>query len=242
MTADPQIRIFPDADALAEAVADAFIKIATDAITQCGRFIVSLSGGSTPKRLYHLLATVHKNSLDWSKAVFLFGDERDVPPDHDASNFRMANETLLKPIAACSSQIHRWQTELGDRQETARIYNETIRSLGQSLDLCLLGLGDDCHTASLFPHSEALNEDELLAVANHVRQLDEWRYTMTLPAINASRNVMFLVAGSGKAAAVDAVLMGKTDTDARPAQAVKPDSGRLFWFIDAAAAARLEHG
>ncbi len=232
--------MLPDADSLADAVADAFIKMATDAIDQRGRFIVSLSGGSTPKRLFRFLATKHKDSIDWSKVMFLFGDERDVPSDHEDSNFRMANETLLTPIGIDQPPIHRWQTELGDRDETARLYDKTIRSLKQPIDLTLLGLGDDCHTASLFPHTDALNESEQLAVANHVPQLGEWRYTMTFAAINASRNVMFLVTGSGKATAVNAVLNGKTDANARPAQAVKPRNGQLFWFIDTAAAAFWE--
>ncbi len=240
MTANSQVSIFPDADSLADAVADALMKIAADAIEENGRFIVSLSGGSTPKRLYYLLATRHINSIDWSKAIFLFGDERDVPPDHEDSNFRMANETLLTPIGIDRSQIHKWQTEIGDRQETARLYDETVRSLEQPIDLCLLGLGEDCHTASLFPNTEALKQNERLAVANHVPQLAEWRYTMTFPAINASRNVMFLVAGRGKAAAVHKVLNGKSDANAKPAESVKPASGQLYWFIDTDAAALLE--
>jgi 6-phosphogluconolactonase len=232
-----QVHVFENQEELSAAAAARFAEIATTAISQSGRCTVALSGGSTPAPVYRLLAEKYRDRVDWTKVTFLFGDERNVPPDSDRSNFRMASETLFGPLGIAAGNIYRWQTEFGPK-DAAAAYDQILREHGP-IDLNLLGLGPDAHTASLFPHTPALDERKQLAVANWVEKLGEYRLTMTFEAINASERVIFLVSGEGKAAAVAAVLDGNFDPQNVPAQLVKPGSGEVEWLLDKSAASRL---
>jgi len=240
-----EIQIKENAAALNEAAAELFIRIAQEAIDQHKWFSVALSGGSTPRSLYSLLASEsYSSAIDWSRVSFFFGDERNVPPDSDESNYRMAHETLLGPLGINTKQVHRWRTELPDIDDAARSYEADLRNYldrsKRGLDLVLLGLGDDAHTASLFPHSPALREKERLAVVNPVEKLHADRLTMTFPAINSAVNIMFLVSGKGKSEAVASVLEAEHNPDQYPAQSVQPSNGRLYWLVDKDAAADLK--
>ncbi|HKP68041.1 MAG TPA: 6-phosphogluconolactonase [Pyrinomonadaceae bacterium] len=225
---------------LNKAAAGLFVAAAIESVALRGKFSVALSGGSTPRALYTLLASDnYRNKIDWSKTTIFFGDERNVPPDSHESNYRMADETLLTPLKIRTRNVNRWKTERGP-VEAAADYDSQLRSNGP-LDLVLLGLGPDAHTASLFPNTDAIREKEKLAVANWVEKLNDHRLTMTFPAINSAREVMFLVAGGDKADAVASVLEGKSRLDEYPAQGVKSSAGNVIWLIDAAAASRLKN-
>ena len=233
-----KILIKNNLDEVSEAAAGLFVAMAIESIAMRGKFSVALAGGSTPRALYSLLASEkYRNKVQWPKLRFFFGDERNVPPDSSESNYRMANETLLAPLGIASKTVHRWKTELGP-QEAASEYELEMQANGP-VDLVLLGLGPDAHTASLFPHTAALNEHEKLAVENWVEKLNAHRLTMTFEAINAARDVMFLVVGKDKADAVAGVLEGNSRPDDLPAQGVKPVNGNLFWLLDTEAASRL---
>ena len=233
-----KILIKNNLDELSEAAAGLFVAIAIESIAMRGKFSVALAGGSTPRAFYSLLGSdKYKEKVKWSKVTFFFSDERNVLPDSDDSNYRMANETLLAPLGINAKKVHRWKTEL-DPSEAAAEYEARLQTNGP-LDLVLLGLGPDADTASLFPHTEALKEKQRLAVANRVEKLGEDRLTMTFPAINAADDVMFLVSGKEKADAVAAVLEGDSRPDDLPAQRVKPADGNLFWLLDVTAASGL---
>ena len=224
-----------------EVAADAarrFAAAANETIATRGRFSVALSGGSTPRLLYSLLSSEYADRIDWTSIRFYFGDERNVPPDAPESNYRMARETLFDPLGINEEHVVRWRTELGNPSEAADEYLGHLERNGP-FDLVLLGLGGDGHTASLFPRTAALNETEKLAVANWVDELNDFRLTVTFPAINSAANVMFLVAGREKAEAVNAVLLGETQPALYPAQSVKPSSGTLCWVLDRDAARGL---
>jgi 6-phosphogluconolactonase len=218
-----------------------------------GRFSFVLSGGSTPRRLYELLAErPYCSELDWTKVEFFWGDERAVPPDHPSSNFRMARETLLDKLGVPAERIHRIETDGGDQQaldEAARRYEADIdRVLGRvagvssrppHFNLFLLGMGEDGHTASLFPGTEALEETERWVVAHDVPAVSGKRITMTPPLINAAHFIIFLVAGASKADVLAQVLQGARDPRRYPAQLIRPLTGEVTWMIDRAASASL---
>jgi len=240
--------IADDADELNKIAAAKFVSIAREAIKKRGKFSVALAGGSTPKGLYQLLADEKFRSLiDWTKAFFFFGDERNVLPDDAESNFRMANENLLKPLEIHTDNIFRWQTELENAEEIAADYERKIKeffNLSENefprFDLILLGMGDDGHTASLFPHTEALNETEKIAVENRVEKLNTTRLTLTFPTINNAANVIFLIDGEKKAEVLCEVLTGEIQPEKFPSQNIKPRNGSLFWILDSDAAQNLE--
>jgi 6-phosphogluconolactonase len=220
-----------------------FAAMAEESIKDRGRFTISLSGGSTPKALYRLLsAEPDRSTIDWEKVLFFFGDERNVPFDSGESNFRMANESLLSPLGISKDKVFRWKTELADPILAAADYEKVLASNLESIppvfDLILLGMGPDGHTASLFPGTTALDEKDRMAVANPVPQLDTTRLTLTYPVINAARNVAFLVAGEDKANMLSKVLDSDSDADFHdlPSRGVRPENGKLWWFVDAAAA------
>lgn len=224
---------------LSSRAATEFVRIAKESISERGSFAVSLSGGSTPILLYKQLLAA---DLDWNRVSFYFGDERNVPPDEDASNFRGANQELFRPLRIREDRIYRWRTELETPEEVAQDYQERLEDIGPGLprfDLILLGMGSDGHTASLFPDTEALDETERFTVANRVPQLGSWRFTLTFPVINNARNVMFLVAGADKSETLSRVLTSEPKPDGLPAQRVNPIKGDLNWFIDQAAASKL---
>lgn len=242
-----ELRILEDGEELAREAADFVVWLGEQVIASRKRFRLALSGGSTPKALYGLLAgPALAKRLDWSCVFFFFGDERCVPPDHADSNFRMANETLLKPLKVAQDHIFRMQGE-DEPEQAARRYEDGLRKqfgtaapAWPSFDLILLGLGDDGHTASLFPGTQALNEQQRLVVQNRAPQGTKQRLTFTAPLINHAQAVVFLVSGAGKAPAVRAVLEDRAaDPRKFPAKLVQPENGRLIWFLDHAAAAEL---
>jgi 6-phosphogluconolactonase len=235
------IKIFPNIEELNNFAAEKFVEIANEAInSERDSFAVALAGGSTPKSLYQLLAgEKFKDKIDWSKVFFFFGDERKVLPDDAESNFRMANENLFKPLDIEPEKIFRWQTESGEAEIIAENYEQTIKDffcLAENnlprFDLILLGMGADGHTASLFPFTEALHENEKFAVANTVEKLQTTRLTLTFPTINNAENIIFLVAGEEKAETLKAVLEGEFEPDKFPSQNVRPNDGNLFWLLD----------
>lgn len=234
------IKIFPNIEELNNFAAEKFAEIANEAIRKRDVFTVALAGGSTPKSLYQLLASdKFKDKIDWSRTRFFFGDERNVLPDDAESNFRMAHENLFAPLKIKAENIFRWQTETGKAEIIAENYERSIRdffnlaenSLPQ-LDLILLGMGADGHTASLFPFTEALHETEQLTVANYVEKLETTRLTMSFPVINNARNIIFLVAGEEKAEILRDVLEGAFEPEKLPSQNVRPKTGELFWLLD----------
>ena len=238
-----EIRRYADADLLMRAAAEVFVRRFEAATTRRGHFTVALAGGSTPRALYRLLATETVSAaVDWSVVHVFWGDERCVPPDHDESNYRMARLALLDHVPIPLLNIHRPRAE-DDPQQAAAAYDADLRAFfaargGAGFDLVLLGMGDDGHTASLFPGTAALDEQSRLFVANQVPQLDTWRLTLTFPALNAADCALFLVTGAGKAAMLRSVLEGPDDY---PAAQVDP-AGELLWLVDAAAAAQLSEG
>jgi 6-phosphogluconolactonase len=239
-----EIKVAKNADALSSLAANLFVDLARESITVRGSFTVALAGGTTPRKLYSLLASQrYRHELDWKRVSFFFGDERHVPPDSEESNYRMANETLLAPLGIIPENVHRWQAELSDTSLIAEQYQEELvaflESHRGSIDLVLLGLGDDAHTASLFPNTAALEEGERLAVANWVEKLNAYRLTMTPRTINTAQNIVFLVSGEEKANAVAQVLEGEFRPDDYPAQIVIPEEGIVYWLLDEAAASQL---
>jgi 6-phosphogluconolactonase len=237
------MRTFPDVDSLSEAAANEFIHCAGEAIKARGRFTVALSGGSTPKRLYQLLAGhPFRSQVDWGRVEIFWGDERCVPPDDVQSNYRMAREAMLAKVPIPAEHIHRIEAERSDLDVAARDYQAVLARILPSelpaLDLVLLGMGPDGHTASLFPHTDALRETARWVVPNHVPQLHTNRLTLTLPILNRAREVLFLVAGSDKAERLAEVLASPADPTRLPSQSIQP-AGQLVWYVDRAAADRL---
>ena len=238
-----QILVKANLEELSIAAADLFVDIARRAIDERGRFSVALSGGTTPASLYKLLASEsYRGSVDWERVFFFFGDERNVPRTDPESNYRMVKETLFSGIPVVADHVRPWPVDGGSPQEIADEYEREIGNFfdGPAIfDLVLLGLGDDCHTASLFPGTDALGENLRMAVANWVEKLNTFRLTMTSPVFNDASNVVFLVAGKSKAEAVAEVLEGDFRPDDFPAQFVNPGSGNLYWILDEAAAGLL---
>jgi 6-phosphogluconolactonase len=246
VSAAPDVRRLTTPQDLFQAAAEEVIRVATQAIAQRGRFTVALSGGSTPRNLYTLIAANASTTLPWAQMFFFWGDERHVPPDHPDSNYRMTNEALLSKAPIPAANIFRVPTENPDASAVAEAYEQTLRKFfdvapGQfpRFDLILLGLGPDGHTASLFPETAALQENSRLVVANWVEKLKTSRITFTLPVLNATRCAAFLVSGTDKAVVLREVLEGSAPGDKYPSKLVKPRDGRLIWFVDRAAASEL---
>ena len=247
MSAVPDIHIFPDPQELATRAADFFLEYGTRAIAASNRFLIALSGGSTPKMLYSMLASPDRaRRLDWSKVQFLFGDERCVPPSHPDSNFALANEALFKPLNISFAQIHRMRGEDPPEASAAQYENVLRRLCGTApgewpvLDLILLGLGNDGHTASLFPGTASLKETIRGVVPSQAPQGTRLRLTLTLGVINHASVVLFLVTGLNKAQIVQRVLSRRpADAVDYPAELIQPHNGRLLWYLDRAAASDL---
>lgn len=234
----PSIQVVANSDAIAAAAAERIIALANDAIVQEGRFSIALSGGSTPKTLYTLLASDNYiKRIDWKSWHIYFGDERCVPPTHADSNFRMASEALLDQVPIVPDNVHRMKGEI-EPQQSAVEYGQLLkRDFGEGgLDLVLLGMGDDGHTASLFPHTAALAETHHRCVANYVEKLKAWRITLTAAFINRARQVIIMVSGGAKAQRVEEVLQGPADHQRLPIQMISPQRGGLLWIMDSAAA------
>lgn len=241
-----EVRILTTPQELFDAAAEEVIRAANEAVLARGRFTIALSGGNTPRSLYKLLTANGRSSLPWDRMFFFFGDERHVPPGDPESNYRMANEAMLSKIPVAAGNVFRVAGENPDASAAAALYEQTLRQFfalapGEfpSLDLILLGLGPDGHTASLFPGTAALQEKSRLVVANWVEKFKTSRITFTLPVLNAAHCVAFLVSGTDKAPALKAVLEGDAPGEQYPAKLVKPDNGKLIWMVDGAAASEL---
>jgi 6-phosphogluconolactonase len=232
-----KIEVYSDADALAHAAAAHFVEQAVQAIAARGRFVVALAGGVTPCATYTLLASQSFVArVDWLRVHTLWGDERCVPPSHRDSNYRLAREVLLGKIPIPNTNVHRIRGEL-DPAWAAMAYESDLEALlgsGGCFDLILLGMGTDGHTASLFPATAALEEQTRWVVENYVEKLGAWRITLTLPIINAARQVTFLVSGTSKAEPLARIQAGEP----LPAGLVKPVEGKLTWLVDQQASHR----
>jgi len=226
------IEIYSDAKELASAAAEYFV-------AQCPE-TVALSGGSTPRLMFQILAEQFRDEVAWSNIQFFWSDERHVPPDHPESNYRMANEALLSHVPVKTDNVHRIRGENPDAAAVASEYEQTIIAVTKQtlprLDLIFLGLGTDGHTASIFPGSEVLHETKRLVAAPFVEKFKSYRITMTLPLLNNGSAIVFLVSGAEKAEIVRAVLQGENKY---PAQAVIPTQGELIWMLDKDAASKL---
>jgi 6-phosphogluconolactonase len=240
----PDIRIYHDSEQLTRAAALQFVDLARQAIEARGRFSVALSGGSTPKALYTLLASDEfAPRVEWPLVHVFWGDERCVPQDHEDSSYRMARETLLSHVPLPPQNVYRIRGELQPQQAAAE-YEQALRGFFSMatwpcFDLVWLGMGEDGHTASLFPHTNALNEQKRWVVENYVASKQTWRVTLSAPAINAAANVVFLVTGAGKAERLRQVVKDAYQPQELPAQMIRPVNGQLVWMVDSEAASRL---
>ncbi len=244
------LKIYRDADELAAKAALAVARAAAESIRHRGRFTLVLAGGSTPRKTYEILAAGEgENNIDWSRAYLFFGDERFVPLDDERSNFRMVQEALLSVAPIASEQVLPVRTDLPSAAACADDYAESVTKFFAQptgtmpiFDMILLGLGDDGHTASLFPGAKALSIDNRIATWSPPGVLPPPvdRITLTYPVFNAARQVTFLVAGANKADALADILMHGAEPSRRPAAGVRPETGRLSWLVDQAAAAQLK--
>ena len=248
------LKIFPDVDSLARNAAEQFVKVAVSAITKRSRFAVALSGGATPQKMYSLLATeAFSSKLAWEYVHIFWCDERCVPPGHRDSNFGLVQKLLLKHIPLPPDNIHRIRGE-NEPKKAAIQYEQELQSFfimhnkrrgvapGEftpNFDLILLGLGEDGHTASLFPGTAALRARRRWVIANEVDTLNDWRITLTPVIINMAAHILFLVSGRKKANPLQQVLYGQYLPTLLPSQLIKPVNGRLLWMVDEAAAAML---
>lgn len=238
------LNVFNTADDVLQALAEYFVIIGNEAIAKNKKFSVALSGGSSPKKLYELLASEFHDKLDWEKVYFFFGDERNVPQDHKDSNYLMARNALFAPLMIDPTNIFAVDTTL-EPKDAAKKYQEEIEEFfdedEQSFDLILLGLGDNSHTASLFPHTPVLH-DRVPGVSEvWLDDQQVYRITLNAPLINEAQNIAFLVYGEGKAIAVHHVLEDDEDIEEYPAQLIEPIVGDIQWFLDEAAAAMVQH-
>jgi 6-phosphogluconolactonase len=240
--------VWPAPAEVANAAAELFAASAQAAVEARGVARIAVSGGSTPKAMFALLAdkdAPYFAQVPWTRLELFWVDERCVPPTDKDSNYRMTNEAMLSKVPLPAAQVHRMEGEL-EPEEAASRYEAAIRSAFRLegaetpvFDLVLLGMGDDGHTASLFPHTAALHELSRLVVANHVPQKETWRITLTSPVINHAREVAFLIEGQAKNAILREVLLGEYDPESKPSQLIRPASGSLTMLLDAAAAAGL---
>lgn len=240
-----EIVICPGSDEVAAEAALRFRDLAREAISRSGRFTVALSGGSTPARLYDALAAPPlRDEIDWASILFFWGDERCVPPDDPQSNYRLANQRLLSKVPVNPANIFRIRAELDPETATAEysdLLNSALNDPAPRFDLVLLGMGPDGHTASLFPQTAALAISDRTVAANYVEKLKAWRITLTAEAINRARDVVFMVSGADKAAALKEVLEGEFRPADLPSQSIAPENGRLTWLIDEPAAKLLSN-
>lgn len=234
-----RVKRFSDLDELSASLATYIVDLINSTVKEKNRFTMAVSGGSTPQLLYELLATKHFGSVKWEVVEIFFCDERYVPYGDKQSNYKMVKEKLLDHVPIPKKNIHSISTSHLDPVESARLYDEEIKSYfgadGSAFDLALLGIGKEGHTASLFPGSPALNEKEGYAVAVQVPAIPRTRITLTYPALNRAAEVCFLISGKDKAKVLKDILQGTVDFHSLPASGVKPQSGRLIWCVDRAA-------
>jgi 6-phosphogluconolactonase len=237
------VEVWPDPGLITTRAAELFAETARQAVAANDHFRVALAGGSTPRALYELLAgETYAPQIPWEETHVFWSDERCVAPTDDESNYHMAYEAMLRRVPVPEGQIHRMRGEDEPHEaalDYAKILKETFEENPPRFDLILLGMGEDGHTASLFPESPALDDKEQLVAAPFVEKLKAHRLTMTLRTINAASVVMFLVAGAGKAKTLQAVLEGERKGKRYPSQLVEPEHGELVWLVDEAAAKAL---
>lgn len=241
------VQIYPDTQYLAQAAVEIFIQTAETAIRERELFSVSLSGGSTPQALYQLLASEpFSERVDWARTQIFWGDERCVPPDHPDSNYFKAKTMMLDDVPVPENNIHRILAEHPPEQ-AAQEYEETLLSFFSSLpsreerenasfDLVLLGMGDDGHTASLFPGTPAIHEETRWTAAQYIDKLASWRITLTPAILNRASLVVFLVSGAGKSDTLQRVIYGSYQPERYPSQVIQPKNGQVLWMVDEPAA------
>lgn len=247
MSSSVAIRILTTPQELFAAAAEEIAHLVNDAVTARGKFTIALSGGSTPKNLYTLLATNARAALPWDRMFFFWGDERHVGPTDPDSNYRMVQEAMLAKVPVPAENVFRVPAENPDAPAAASEYEATLRKFFQlgpneipRFDLILLGMGPDGHTASLFPGTPALEEKSRLFVSNWVEKLKTYRLTLTLPVLNAARTVAFLISGTDKAAVLKTVLEDPAaPPEQYPSKLIRPNDGELIWFLDRGAANAL---
>jgi 6-phosphogluconolactonase len=250
-TATREIHILADAAAIGKRAAQEILQAGTSAVAQRGSFTLVLAGGSTPKTLYQLLVNdaALRAQLPWDKMVLLFGDERNVPPDHADSNFRTATEAMISKAPLKPEQILRIKGEYKDTEKAALEYEQTLRSSFKlrdgelpRFDVVLLGMGNDGHSLSLFPGTKALHPERRLVVRNWIGKLYAERITMTAPTVNNAEHVIFMVTGNDKALALKGVLEGPYEPEQLPSQFIQPRNGKVQWLVDTAAGSMLSTG
>jgi 6-phosphogluconolactonase len=239
----PTLHVVENPAELASFAADFVVERARTAVAERGRFVVALAGGGTPKPVYEQLAHAERvAAIDWERVHVFFGDERCVPPADEQSNFRMAREALLEHVPLPEVNIHRMLGEV-DPEVAAVTCEQQLKQLFRcerpAIDLVLLGIGGDGHTASLFPGTAAVRERERLVVAQYVDKLASWRVTFTPVLLDAAHEVLFLAEGAGKASVIREILEGTYRPDVLPSQRVQPRAGRVHWLLDRAAAGGL---
>jgi len=242
------VEIFKNAAELAQQAAQLILTQSQLGVARNNLFTIALSGGSTPKRLYELLADPtqqFRSQLPWDRIHFFWTDERHVPPDHPDSNYRMVREAMLVRAPVPPTNVHRMLSEKPNASEAANDYESQLRDFFHPpagelprIDFILLGLGPEGHTASLFPDSEVLQETQRWVAAPWIAKLNSYRLTMTLPVLNNASTVVFLVSGSEKAEILREVLKGEPDRF--PAQRINPTNGALSWLVDENAASKLQ--
>lgn len=238
-----KLNIFNTEDEVLNNLANYFVETAAHSIESYGQFSVVLSGGTSPKKLYELLASpLFKDKVEWNKVHFFFGDERYVPRTDPQSNYLMAKKAMFEPLNLSYKQIFAVDTSLSPK-EAAKKYTHDINYYfaGNDVrfDLILLGLGDNSHTASLFPHTSVLHDETASVKEVFLEDQQVYRITMTAPLINQAHHIAFLVYGESKALAVHHVIEDKKDIENYPAQLIKPKNGDLYWFLDSSAASLL---
>jgi 6-phosphogluconolactonase len=237
-----KLNIFNTENEVLAALAAYFVQVANESVTKQGKFSVALSGGSSPKKLYELLASSFKNDVQWDKVYFFFGDERNVPQTHPDSNYLMAKKALFDPLNINTSNVFPVDTSL-DPKDAAQRYEAEIEAFfedeEQSFDLILLGLGDNSHTASLFPHTPVLHDRTPGVKEVFLQDQQVYRITLNAPLINEAQHIAFLVYGQAKAIAVHHVLEDDEDIEEYPAQLIEPIVGEIQWFLDHDAASML---
>ncbi|MBN1454421.1 MAG: 6-phosphogluconolactonase [Anaerolineales bacterium] len=232
------IRIFKDSEAMSIAAAEIFVQEAAQAVRARGRFLVALSGGSTPSGLYRLLADEpFRSKVDWAKTFIFWGDERCVPPDDEGSSYHQAHKNLLKYVPISDENVQRIKGEL-EPAEASNDYTQTLKRFAAPglhwprFDLVLLGMGEDGHTASLFPGSPVAADSPTLAVTAEYQGRPAQRVTLTPPVFNSARTILFLVTGASKASTLKEVLRGAHKPELFPAQRIQPTDGKLIWLVD----------
>ena len=238
-----EIIILPDHERVSRKAASLFEDETKSSLEGKGRCSVALSGGSTPKMLFSILASEHRDSVAWSDIDLFWADERCVPPDHVESNFRLVSEAVLSRVTIPEGRVHRIRGEAEPHGEALRYEREIMEWFHRGgipcFDLIILGMGADGHTASLFPGSDSLLERNRLVLPVHEKQFRHWRISLTLPVLNNGRSVVFLVSGREKATVLQEVLEGGEGTSRYPAGLIHPSQGELIWLVDEPAASKL---